>query len=219
MNNLRKTSRLFLPFIMLLFLVSACATVPRQTVTFTDDAKERDRIVECAESLLGKKDLETLGSGFRSDCSGYIVGVYRTLGYRFSLEPQPGDRSVAQSLFWTLQKRNLLYSSRRPKKADLVFFKGTTDKRRYRVSHVGLVASVNEDGTVLILHYSSKGVSELRMNLRRPDSHKGKIGRIINDFLKRGSGDRLSGQLFFTYGDLFVHAKHERLAKAASISM
>ena len=57
------------------------------------------------------------------------------------------------------------------------------------------------------------------MNLRRPDSHKGKIGRIINDFLKRGSGDRLSGQLFFTYGDLFVHAKHERLAKAASISM
>ena len=219
MNGFKKRAGLCISLAALLLFASACASVPRESATRTDDSAEREKIVEYAGSLLGKKDLESLGGGFRSDCSGYIVGVYRALGYTLRLEPQPGDRSVAQALFWTLKNKNLVYSGKRPKKADLVFFRGTTEKRRYRVSHVGLVASVDEDGTVLILHYSSNGVSQLRMNLRRPDAHKGRIGRIINDFLKRGPGDRLSGQLFYAYGDLLFHTKKLRFAQASSFSM
>ena len=213
MNKHRKTLGLFTSLTVLLLLVSACATVPKKPASVTDDRDDREKIVEYAKSLLGEKDLESVGRGFRSDCSGFVVGVYRALGHRLSIEPQPGDKSVAQSLFWTLQKRKLIYSGRRPKMADLVFFKGTTEDRRYRISHVGLVASVGDDETVLILHYSSKGVSELRMNLRKPDSHRGRLGRIINDFLKKGPGDRLSGQLFYSYGDLLAHAEDGRLAK------
>ncbi len=193
--------------IMLIILVGGCATVPeRISPTFVNE-NERARIVEYAKSLLGKEDLEQVGSEFRSDCSGYVVGVYKRLGYKLVLEPQPGDSSVAQSLFWMLVRRNLVYRNRRPKEADLVFFKGTTDRRRYRISHVGLIAFVGEDETILILHYSSEGVSELRMNLRMPSIHKGKRGHVLNDFLRKEPGDRLSGQLFSSYGDLLKYVK------------
>jgi len=215
--------RFFFPIIiLLLLLVNACATVQKRPVPSSpkeDEAHvqrpapsperedERERIVEYAKSLLGRKELESVGKWFRSDCSGYVVGVYRSLGYRLTIESHPDDPSVAQSLFWTLQMRNLLYRNRRPKKADLVFFRGTTDRRRYRISHVGLVAGVEGDETVLILHYSSGGVQELRMNLRKPDAHKNRIGLVINDFLRKGLGDRLSGQLFYSYGDILQQVK------------
>ena len=204
----RKTASFITGLIILLvFIVSSCATVPeRQAPALIDDA-ERMRIVENAKSLLGKKDLEHVGLEFRSDCSGYVTGVYKSLGYKFSVESKPGDSSIAQSLFWTLFKRRLIYRNRRPQKADLVFFKGTTDKRRDRVSHVGIVALVEEDGTILILHYSSRGVTELRMNLRRPGAHRGEKGNVLNDFLKKGPGDRLSGQLFYSFGDLLKYMK------------
>jgi hypothetical protein len=192
---------------LFIFLVSSCATIPERRAPAFEDEDARARIVDYAQSLLGREQLEGIGPGFRSDCSGYIIGVYKRMGYRFVVEPKPGDSSMAQSLFWTLFKRNLVYRNRSPKEADLVFFKGTTDRRKDRISHVGIVAFVEEDGTILVLHYGSRGVAELRMNLRRPDTYKGKGGRVLNDFLKKGSGKRLSGQLFYSYGDLLKYIK------------
>lgn len=206
--NFPRAGRLALLALMLLLLiVSACATVQERQAPSLDIDRERERIVEYAASLLGKKELESAGQHFRSDCSGYVIGVYSSLGYRITVEPQPGDSSIAQALFTTLQKKKLLYRDKRPKKADLVFFKGTTEKRRYSISHIGLVAGVEEDETVVILHYSSRGVQELRMNLRRPGAHKDRRGFVINDFLKKGQGDNLSGQLFYSYGDIFIYTK------------
>jgi hypothetical protein len=203
-----KNALLFFFFLTLLLLLGACATVPVGQAPPSGDTGERDRIVEYAESLLGRTSLEGLGRGFRSDCSGYIVGIFRTLGHTFVIEPTPNDGSIAQALFDTLRKRRLLYSDRRPKKGDLVFFKGTTERRRYRVSHIGLIAGVRDDETVLIIHYTaSGGVQEMTMNLRSPGSYRNKRGYVINDFLKKGPGDRLSGQLFYSYGDLFQYVK------------
>jgi hypothetical protein len=201
------TRRNLLAFLIpLVFLVSACTTVPERRAPTFGNEDERERIVEYAKSLLGKEELEQFGLDFRNDCSGYVIGVYKSLGYNFVIEPKPGDSSIAQSIFWTLLKRNLVYRNRTPKKADLVFFKGTTDRRRDRISHVGIVAFVEEGETILILHYSSQGVSELRMNLRKPGTHRS-IGQVLNDFLRKAPGYRLSGQLFHSYGDLLKYAK------------
>lgn len=201
------------------FIASACATEDlRSEYTRSSDRKsfeeteERDRIIAYAESLLGETRLESLGREFRSDCSGYVVGVFSSLGYRVVIEPSPDDSSVSQALFYTLQRRRLVYSDRKPQNGDLVFFKGTTEKRRYRISHIGLVTGVDADGTVEIVHYTgSRGVQTLRMNLRTPGEHRDLEGRVVNDFIKKGPGDRLSGQLFYAYGNLFRYLSDRRL--------
>jgi hypothetical protein len=48
----------------------------------------------------------------------------------------------------------------------------------------------------------------MRMNLNNPTLHRDESGNILNDFLRKkppGPGDvqLLSGELFFTYGDLY----------------
>ncbi|MBN2322535.1 MAG: hypothetical protein JXQ30_02275 [Spirochaetes bacterium] len=218
MQPVRKILTLISVFVPL-FLASACATLTRPPAAGEPGAKglgsfetkERSRIAEYAESLVGQMQLETLGRWFRSDCSGYIVGVFRSLGYRVVIEPSPFDSSVSQAIFDTLQRRRLVYTGRRPLIGDLAFFKGTTEKRRYLISHIGIVTGVEEDGTVEIVHYtSSRGVQTLRMNLRTPGVYKDRRGRVINDFLKKGPGDTLSGQLFYAYGNLFRHVADRR---------
>ena len=66
----------------------------------------------------------------------------------------------------------------------------------------------DEDDTIVIVHYSSSGVSLLRMNLQDAHSHMNDEGKVINDFLRKKSSDTgtnslLSGELFFMYGDLY----------------
>jgi hypothetical protein len=218
---MRPVNKLHIPFFVLvvLFLTTACATMtrppeieePRSEVKTTEEEEDRSRIAAYAESLLGQMRLEQLGRGFRSDCSGYIVGVFRSLGYRVVIENSPYDSSVSQAIFDTLQRRRLVYTDRRPHIGDIAFFKGTTEKRRYRISHIGIVTGVEEDGTVKIVHYtSSGGVQTLKMNLRTPGVYKDREGRVINDFLKKGPGDRLSGQLFYAYGNLFRYVADRR---------
>ena len=60
----------------------------------------------------------------------------------------------------------------RPKKADLAFYRNTVENSGNRVTHVGLIADVDQEETVLIIHYSSKGVSLMRMNLKNPGLHR-----------------------------------------------
>ena len=76
------------------------------------------------------------------------------------------------------------------------------------MTHVGLVADVDQEETVLIVHYSSRGVSLMRMNLKNPDLHRDEAGNVFNDFLRKkppepGDVQLLSGELFFMYGDLY----------------
>jgi hypothetical protein len=58
------------------------------------------------------------------------------------------------------------------------------------------------------MHYSSKGVSLMRMNLQTPGLHMDEAGNVLNDFLRKkppGPGELqlLNGELFFMYGDLY----------------
>ena len=223
MHPVKKLFTLLVVFVPL-FLASACATVTRPPAADlrseekmssdrrSFEGEERSRIAAYAESLLGETRLEPHGRRFRSDCSGYVVGVFRSLGYRVVIEPSPNDSSISQALFYTLQQSRLVYKDRRPGIGDLAFFKGTTEKRRYRISHIGIVTGVGEDGTVEIVHYTdSGGVQTLRMNLRASGEHKNSEGRVINDFLKKGPGDKLSGQLFYAYGNLHRYVSDRRL--------
>ncbi len=178
--------------------------VPRE-----GEAARRHEIVQQGMGLVGSSDLSIQNDVFRNDCSGFVVGVYRSLDYRVELQYY-NTRYVAENLFRNLQRRGHVYTSMRPKKADLAFFKNTVNNSGNRVTHVGLVSDVDGEETVLIIHYSSQGVSLMRMNLRQPHVHMDEAGNVLNDFLRKKPPDPdvvqlLSGELFYMYGDLYSY--------------
>jgi hypothetical protein len=171
---------------------------------------ERLEIVKYSRSLLGMRDLTLEGRIFRNDCSGLVLGVYRKFGYDVRLIKQRESKSISHRLYETLLAHGLVYNGRQPNRADIVFFKGTTKNSGNFVSHVGIVDKIMNDGTVKIINYTSKGVTELRMNLSVPNVHQDEFGRVKNDFLKKKSPQvenekLLAGELFFCYGDLLKY--------------
>jgi len=196
--------------ICVLLAATSCVTAPTRYYgpeDTTGEQAQRTRIVQYAESLLGMRDISQLNRWFRNDCSGYVVGVYRSLGYDVHLVREPNSRLISRALFHSLHTSGMTYSTGSPKPADIVFFQGTIDESRDKVSHVGIVANVLGDETVRILNYTSRGVTELKMNLRYPSTYRDSSGFVLNDFLKKKSPVReneklLSGELFYSYGDL-----------------
>ncbi len=206
---------MLLPVFGVLLILSSCAAVPvRIGKSAAVEQERREEIVEYAESLMGTGDLTAVNGNYRNDCSGFVLGVYRSLGYRVEPEQSRGATRGTELLYRILRSRGYTYAYEKPPKADLVFFRGTIRGSAHRISHMGIVADVLKDGTILIVHYGSEGVGEIRMNLSRPHAYKGKDGRVINDFLMKSesghSAGRLSGELFYAFGNLYTYAEeHE----------
>lgn len=191
-------------------LVSSCVapalrTIPDQRQEF----REREEIVRYALSLTGIKDLKAKSDIFRNDCSGFVIGVFESMGYSIGLGGA-GRTRATEAMYFMLRSRGLTYITGVPQKGDVVFFRNTTYERGATVSHVGIVADIMRDGTVLIVHYGSTGVSKLRMNLSSPHTQRSEDGHVLNDVLKSGrSGEGnfvLSGELFHSYGNLYAYA-------------
>lgn len=209
--------KIIICFILTSLLLVSCVTAPvqrPQPVQLSEPAdiglRERLEIVDYSRSLLGMKDLTGERAISRNDCSGFVLGVYQTLGYKVRLNENPGTTSVSHRLFETLEAHGLVYFKPPTKQADVVFFKRTTEESGDYVSHVGIVDEILEDGTIKILSYTSRGVTELRMNLVTPHLHKDENGNVINDFLKKKSPlkeneELLAGELFFSFGDLLKY--------------
>jgi hypothetical protein len=195
--------------------ISCAGPYIRRTELPREEMQHRQEIVECAKGLIGVKNLKAMNSCFKNDCSGFVIGVYRLMGYRVDVKSHRKNRSLSEMLFLTLQDKGLTYSEYAPNAGDAVFFKNTTDVVYDRITHMGLVEEVFSDGTVSIIHYSSGRVNRIRMNLRDPYRQKNSQGNIINDYLKRddaGIGKRniLAGALFLSYGDIYNYSLRSR---------
>jgi hypothetical protein len=193
---------------LILGMLSACVSpiVKIEDIRETEGL-QREEIIQRGLGLLGSQNISEQDGIRRDDCSGFVVGVYRSLGFSVKLEYY-NTRFAADNLYRNLRSKGLVYYGMRPKKADLAFFKNTVSNGGNRVTHVGLVTEIEDDDTVVIVHYSSKGVSLLRMNLQNSHNHTDEEGKVINDFLRKkapnmSSSSLLSGELFFMYGDLY----------------
>jgi hypothetical protein len=172
-----------------------------------DETQARLALVKYAKSLLGVKRLTEMDGRFKNDCSGFVNGVYALMGRKIKYKYVRQGRSLSESLYLTLSDKNLAYSDMQPRPGDAVFFKNTLENSYDKITHVGLVEEVQDDGTIIILHYGSGRVTRTKMNLRHPYDYKNDRGEIINDYLRKGgerqSRDDLAGALYFKYGDLF----------------
>jgi len=210
--------RLLLPVFVLL-ASWGCATAPvREAPTpsaapateapVSPDA--RQQAVALARRLLGRRTVNWPGQNFPDDCSGLVEGIYASVGMSLQGAAQHGDNGVT-GLYRFAQARGRVYSSGAPTPGDLVFFRDTYDQNRDGVlddglTHVALVESVSEDGTVAIIHRVRRGVMRYRMNLGHPQLHTDpRSGSVLNDYLRGSTGTSrpvLTAQLFVAFASL-----------------
>ncbi|MBT3219516.1 MAG: CHAP domain-containing protein, partial [Proteobacteria bacterium] len=134
----------------------------------------------------------------REDCSGLVSDILNRAGF---------DVYGTVTTIWEWAKTHgWLHRQKTPQIGDIVFFDKTYDSNHNgrsddKLTHIGVVTSVEADGTVVLVHRSSsQGIAKLRMNLFKPDVYR-EEDRVLNDYLVRKSyagenGERLSGEVW-----------------------
>lgn len=149
---------------------------------------------------------------YRRDCSGFVESVFQNMGHDFSsfIRTYNIRASGVRLIYEYVSRNGVFHENKRPKPGDLVFFSKTYDLNRDRkfndsLTHVGIVASIDRDGTIKFVHILHNKMKTDFMNLDQPDVFE-KDGKILNSYLRRAQkGSRnsaLSSQLFDFFGTL-----------------
>lgn len=167
----------------------------------------RERVLEVARRLVGARSIVLDGHKYRDDCTSLPLAAYEAAGVDLFSAAERGDNGVT-AIYRYAQRQGRIYKGGWPVPGDLVFFRETYDLNRDGrindgLTHVGLVDSVGDDATVVIIHRVRRGVVRYRMNLTHPDWRTDpETGEPINDYL-RATGPTanplLTGQLFAAY--------------------
>ena len=185
-------------------------------------------VIEAARRLLGQHQVVVKGRNFRYDCSGFIRGITSVLGVDVMGEAgDDGDNGVRLIHHW-VERHGENHQRKLPRPGDLVYFDNTWDKNGNGklddpLTHVGLVESVADDGTLQILHRANRGIVRDPMNLLRPHDTQDGMKRPINSILRpKGKRDpsampHLMSELWAGFGTLRGPAVAER-SSADSLS-
>lgn len=134
------------------------------------------------------------GQYFRADCSGFITYIFAVYGINITSYYGAGGNLTA-NIFYGMQQQNAIHYNKSPNPGDIVFFHRTFDwnrdgKLNDPLTHIGIVESVNSEGTITYIHLLNPymGVRRDYMNLHRP------YDSSVNSPL--GVDGSLSGALF-----------------------
>ncbi|MBK7857351.1 MAG: C40 family peptidase [Archangiaceae bacterium] len=185
----------------------ACATAPvREDAPIVWDdfphpqAPEPDplgaRIAAHADALVGIRSLKTV-THLPDDCTGLVRYAYSKEGLEL-MPPDGVHGSNGVTAIWSgARAKNALLRTGAPAPGDLVFFRQTYDRDRDGrlddgLTHIGVVESVEPDGTVVFVHRSGQGVTRGRVNAAHPQD------QATNDWLRmrsRRAPAALTGEL------------------------
>jgi hypothetical protein len=175
---------------------------------------KQEALARTAVGLLGRSRVEVGGRHYPPDCSGLVRGVYASqrVDLYDGLGELDGGNGVGRIYTHVVQHGRIHYGPT-VHPGDLVFFHNTWDFNRDGLpndplTHVGVVETVDRDGTVTFVSWVSAGIERYRMNLQKPNLHKNTGGRILNDYMRRKetrdphNTRYLTGQLFAAFGTL-----------------
>jgi len=161
------------------------------------------RLLDLMQDYLGKKD--------GGDCSGFVSLINKKFRDSFFNEKELHRFYTARGLkseamFRLYESKNLIYFEN-PEVGDLIFFNNTTkntknNKKTKIITHVGIVSSVEKDGTVGFTHNTSGKNAVHFMNLNEKDTHK-KGKKELNSYVvacKSKSVACLAANRFAGYG-------------------
>ena len=207
---------------LLAALLCSCATIPdtgaaaRARAT-TDPAivAARQKLVDGARAVVGKKELVVRGKRFNWDCTGAVLAIYWYAGIDLARDFDRYAGNGVVRLYKSLDARALLYTTTRPLPGDLIFWDNTYDQNENgkwddQLTHVGMVMATAQDGEVSYVHHNvSKGIVIEYMNLTRPAEYQSTqwgSTRVINSPMRQAEPGKphpanwLSGQLYRIFG-------------------
>ena len=176
------------------------------------------QVVAASVGFLDQTRMEVGGEVYRHDCIGMVEAAYE------SVTPLELTSSIRE-LYLQAQVLGIAHSNPLPHPGDVAFFDHTYDKNRNGrrddpFTHVTLVESVEEDGTIVMVHLGGRGkpVTRKTMNLLHPDETRSPEGKVWNEGLRapsdRDGGPDLASQLFVGFGSFWA-VSPDALADAA----
>ena len=170
------------------------------------DAKET-ALLNLLQGYIGKRD--------GGDCSGFVTLVNKKLNRDFFDEKELDKFYTkhglkSEAMFKLYESKNLI-SFNDPKVGDLVFFNNTTrstknNKKAKIVTHVGIVSSVEKDGTVGFTHHARGKNAVDFMNLKNKNTRK-KGNKELNSYVvscKNNNTSCLASNRFAGFGKASV---------------
>jgi cell wall-associated NlpC family hydrolase len=151
------------------------------------------RAIDAAQALVGRREIVVSGVRYGDGCAALVRAAFAEAG-----APLPSGAADAPSLLALARERGAVRRSR-PAPGDLVFL---ADRPGGPAEHVGLVASVGEDGTALVLHHTERGVARLHLNAGQPWKARTETGKALNDVLFVGAGRVTAGRLLVAWATL-----------------
>ncbi len=189
--------------VLLCFAAGGCAG-PDRILTSSDPAPHccaakaeegtipwRQSVVRTAVDLLGARTIEIDGRRIAYDCAGVTRAIFLTHGvdlYRSTYVSRQANG--VRLIYQHVKQFGRLHEGSVVKPADLVFFHNTWDangdgKVNDPLTHVGIVETVERDGTIVFISRVAGAVERYRMNLSHPHVHRRGNGEVVNDYLRR----------------------------------
>jgi hypothetical protein len=171
------------------------------------------KVVEGAESFLGKDRLVVRGREFPMDCSGFVMAAYYYAGIDMQRRITSYSGNGVARIYKLLEDYGLLHVKKDPLPGDIVFWDNTYDRNEDGkwndyFTHTGIVLRASQWGTIEYAHVNyRRGIIIERMNLKENQTHSKEINGedvIINSFMRMrgepGGGGNLSSDLFRSFG-------------------
>ncbi len=170
-----------------------------------DNAEFYQKLLQRADQTVGLKSFPTInGHRYNEDCSGFVAFLFHLAG--LNLRELFGIGSGGTEVIWDgLKKNNFIINHQNLQAGDIVFFDNTYDRNKNgkwddELSHIGVVESIDDKGTMTYIHYASRGVVRAKMNLQHPKTFM-EDGERYNDLLRNSTEkgvnpDYLAGALY-----------------------
>jgi hypothetical protein len=221
--------------LLLFFLVgsmlsaTSCVTVKQQQITKDQELSDREKIISKAleiesikpkpayrQRITIKHPLTGEDIACTMNCSGFVSAVFKSanIGSFETLTSNIEGENGVKIIYKALEKSKKIYRKKVPNVADIIFFDNTYDRNKNGavnddLTHVGIVLSVDKEGTITFIHSSvSGGVTRDYVNLYYPDKDKLR-GMTINSNLRIQKETNppdtkyLAGELINAFGTVF----------------
>ena len=200
---------------------------------------DRKKITDFAKTFEDKKIPES--TKWNKYASGFIKMIYLKFGVNLTDVENKKDEegkwfTTTKMIYDYIEKNGEILKGNNPKPGDIVFFDNTYDVDKDgvfndKLTSIGLVVDIDEEGTIYFLYNSSKGVSLKMINFKHPEQKNIKnknITKTINSQMrwltkkekKDGSSDKyptLSSQLVNSFGSILSKNKLSDLAYSITL--
>jgi hypothetical protein len=194
---------------------STVTPIPGCCQAIKADARQQ-AIVRTAAKLVGARTIESNGRRIAYDCAGVTRAIYLAHGIDlYEGVAGTGADNGVRLIYNHVRTHGQLHRGPAVQTGDLVFFDNTWDfngdgRLNDPLTHVGIVETVEADGTVVFISRVAGAIERYRMNVAHPHIHQTADGLVMNDYMRRKhwrDGKQtpyLTGELFAAFGTRVV---------------